>query len=206
MEKIYEFVASLNDFKPRIYRRFLISEKATIQELMDTLMAIFEMDGYHLYDITKRLKNVDELLYLDGYRFVIYPGRNSLSKLFDLSIDEKKALLANELERELEMEYSQTFLGDSTNNLSNLGLKIGESVTFNYDYGDDWQINVKLDKILDSDKKYKGYPYVKSGKGSGIIEDIGGTYGLFETVKNDLEDFMEFYKADANDFLESLFT
>lgn len=45
---------------------------------------------------------------------------------------------------------------------------------FTYDFGDDWEINVKLEKIIiDETLSKKDLPRVLKGKGYGIIEDCG---------------------------------
>ena len=50
---------------------------------------------------------------------------------------------------------------------------------FTYDFGDDWEINVKLEKIIiDETLSKKDLPRVLKGKGYGIIEDCGGIDGL----------------------------
>jgi hypothetical protein len=57
-----------------------------------------------------------------------------------------------------------------------------------YDFGDDWKVSVTLEKALegkdfpDSKLPDTELPRVLEGKGSGIIEDIGGIYGLYEFV------------------------
>jgi len=57
-------------------------------------------------------------------------------------------------------------------------------MTFRYDYGDNWQVTVVLDKII-VDKKLPGkeLPRVLEGEGFGIIEDCGGTSGLEDIAK-----------------------
>lgn len=52
-------------------------------------------------------------------------------------------------------------------------------IKFRYDFGDNWEINVKLEKIIiDKVLSKKGLPRVLKGKGYGIIEDCGGVDGL----------------------------
>lgn len=54
-------------------------------------------------------------------------------------------------------------------------------MTFTYDYGDNWKILIRLEKII-MDKALPGkeLPRVLGGAGYGIVEDCGGTTGLKE--------------------------
>lgn len=47
----YQFVVELNDFKPRMWRRFQISDTAGLQELCYAVMAMFHCMGGHLYQL-----------------------------------------------------------------------------------------------------------------------------------------------------------
>ena len=55
---------------------------------------------------------------------------------------------------------------------------------FTYDFGDNWEIDIKLEKIID-DKETHGreFPRVLAGEGYGIIEDCGGVWGLYEIAE-----------------------
>lgn len=54
---------------------------------------------------------------------------------------------------------------------------VEDALIFNYDFGDDWEFEVTLKKIIDSDGSEE-LPRVLSGKGYGIIDDCGGVWGL----------------------------
>jgi len=54
-----------------------------------------------------------------------------------------------------------------------------ESIAFLYDYGDEWEVTVKLEKILSFDPATAdSLPQTLDGAGFGIIEDCGGAFGL----------------------------
>ena len=66
-----------------------------------------------------------------------------------------------------------------TTKMTEIITPVTPKTTFWYDFGDDWLIDVKLEKIFE-DKELSGreLPRVIKGKGYGIIEDCGGTDGL----------------------------
>lgn len=53
----------------------------------------------------------------------------------------------------------------------------GEKLLLSYDYGDGWEFEVNIKKIDDTKEPSK-YPYIISGKGLGIIDDIGGVWKI----------------------------
>lgn len=55
---------------------------------------------------------------------------------------------------------------------------VGQEIIFNYDFGDNWEISVKLEEITEPEFHHQKYPIVIDGEGYGIIEDCGGVCGL----------------------------
>ena len=66
---------------------------------------------------------------------------------------------------------------------------VGDKLLLSYDYGDGWEFEVNIKKIYDTKEPPK-YPHVISGKGLGIIDDIGGVWSL-EDYYNTPEDEMD---------------
>ena len=60
---------------------------------------------------------------------------------------------------------------------------VGQMIIFNYDFGDSWEIAVKIEEISESELRPQKYPILLDGEGYGIIEDCGGVYGLAEIAK-----------------------
>lgn len=70
--------------------------------------------------------------------------------------------------------------------LSEFFKKEGDKMIYNYDFGDDWDHEVKLEKILDRESK-KNYPYLVTGKRIAPIEDCGGIWSwenICEAMRN----------------------
>ncbi len=55
---------------------------------------------------------------------------------------------------------------------------VGDTLIFNYDFGDDWEFEISLKKIIDKAADDMKLPVILSGKGYGIIDDCGGVWGL----------------------------
>ena len=56
-------------------------------------------------------------------------------------------------------------------------------LTFEYDYGDGWQIDIKLESCDKIEISANDLPRVLEGEGFGIVEDVGGVGGLEELAK-----------------------
>lgn len=79
--------------------------------------------------------------------------------------------------------------------LNFLDLSVGSKFKVVYDYGDNWQFNIRISKI-ENGYNEKEFIIVK-GTGYGIVEDCGGIYGLYNvfTGKSDY-----FEAQDINEF------
>lgn len=53
--------------------------------------------------------------------------------------------------------------------------EVGDKITYTYDFGDDWEHEIKLEAILEKEEG-TCYPKCIKGKGRGPLEDIGGIY------------------------------
>ena len=158
--KIYQFYAELNDFKPKIWRRFQVTNNVTIARLGYIVMTLFEMTASHLFAIKiRKIEGKPSRPII--YRYVI--------------MDETYEPLDAHHIKEADMRYAR--LCDELN-------EVGEQCEVNYDFGDNWIVNVTLEKIfVDKELPSCELPRVLEGKGFGIIEDCGGTSGLDELVK-----------------------
>lgn len=79
--------------------------------------------------------------------------------------------------------------------LNYLELEKNQRFKVYYDFGDGWIFNVRVSKIEEEygNKRY----YILSGKGYGIVEDSGGTFGLYDIFYNN---DTSFGKYDINEF------
>ena len=164
-QPIYQFYAELNDYQPKIWRRFQVPGNITIARLGYILMTLYEMQASHLFRITVPV--------LENARLgPSLPGAGTISQdgvwRFELDCEE---LFPEEGEK--------SFDASACKMRSVLHGYPGEKLTLEYDYGDGWEVEVALEMIL-TDKELPGreLPRVLAGEGYGIIEDCGGTGGL----------------------------
>lgn len=64
-------------------------------------------------------------------------------------------------------------------------MKEGSSIYYTYDFGDNWEHHIKVEKLVEYEYRY---PTVLKSKGPNMIEDCGGIWG-FEECKEDAEAF-----------------
>ena len=139
MRIAYQLYSELDDYKPKIWRRFIISAQGTLERLAFTLMALYKMDGSHLF-------------------YFCDPKTYEYFSLIGM-LEDAKAATAITLRKVQSRE--------------------GQEITFEYDFGDSWEITVRLEKIIENPNiPPKKLPLVLEGAGYGIIEDCGGVLGL----------------------------
>ena len=97
---------------------------------------------------------------------------------------------------------------DKKTKLSKFFKSEGDMITYVYDFGDDWEHTIKLEKILQHDSK-KHYPFLVTGKRATPPEDCGGIWGhericYFlgeEEDSPEKEEVLEYYEGyDPEDF------
>lgn len=175
----YQFYAELEDYKPKIWRRFLINGNMSMAQLGYVALIIFKANGSHLFNIEKPTNNGNK---------VYYEMPNSSDDLELNSIERYDAI------------------NERIHNVVSLDNK-DNILIVNYDFGDDWKIKLKLEEIYGEDNlKNNDIPCVISGKGYGIVEDCGGAPGLMQIAGTDnlkSVDLTIFDKNELNDMLLS---
>lgn len=131
-----------------------------------------------------------------------------------IDFDTAKKMIENDKSRLLDIEneadnnrpkYSYK---DAADLIESLDLEVDDKLYFTYDFGDNWEFQLKLEKILDpKDLNDPHIPRVVNGKCFGILEDIGGVYTMKEFIEADgsLEDFKYYYKSDHNPAFREMF-
>ena len=127
----------------------------------------------------KRKVSVNNNITINSFcRKVILSMNGDLSHSFDIKIG-----------REFLEEYYGEF------ELFYLALTEKEKLKIIYDFGDNWQFNLTLTKIVNSDDEIEFE--VISGKGYGIIDDCGGVFGLCNIFNGEDDSWGE---HDINEF------
>lgn len=183
-QPIYQFYAELCDYDPKIWRRFQVANNVTIARLGYILMTMFEMQASHLFcfdvpvdlnfrEYMKERCSEEEFNKLWGGE----SSDASLQKSWRFEIIDEEAMDFPAEENVRLFEAMQYKLKDAVSHP-------GERMNFNYDYGDDWNVFLKLeDIIVDKELPGKELPRVLEGGGYGIIEDCGGVWGLSELAE-----------------------
>jgi hypothetical protein len=179
---IYQFYAELEDYKPKIWRRFQVANNITMARLGYIIMTMFEMQASHLFCFDVPIaENLER----------------DLIKQHDIEFI--KRVMANIGYKENGNWHIELLNEDYEDYRSNNDIKVTDAadsilkyvvstpkdkMMFNYDYGDNWLISLVLEKvIIDEELPGKELPRVLEGTGYGIIEDCGGTSGLEALTK-----------------------
>ena len=153
-EKVYQLHISLKRSKPKIWRRFLVTEDTNLGKLHNIIQEVMGWDNYHLHEFT-----------IGG---ISYGEPNEDFDYTDIK-DESKVKLAD------------------------LDLTEKQKIGYVYDFGDDWEHELKVEKILPFDPAVK-YPKCLDGKLACPPEDCGGIWGY--------EEFVELSKKPEDDLDE----
>jgi len=163
-QPIYQFYAELEDYKPKIWRRFQVAGNITIARLGYIVMTMYEMNASHL-------------LAIEHERPYLAPSGKQSSRM---------ELIGRYDIPDIDGNLFDPDNGDATKiKLSSLkSLEPPSYLVVWYDFGDDWRVRITLERIFsDPDLPGKELPRVLEGKGYGIIEDCGGIWGLADLTE-----------------------
>ena len=175
--KAYQIKIELVDSDPLIWRRVIIPADVTFKRLHDTIQ--FSMDWWecHLYEFEfaqEKLRITNDEEAYEEYKFyqAKYKGK-ALTKRND-----SHGMIARVLETTI--RQPQTLKIDRY-------LEEYKVITYVYDFGDNWQHKIELEKVID-DYTF-GYPTILEGEGACPPEDVGGISGYEEFLRvwNDTE-------------------
>ena len=178
---IYQFYAELDDYKPKIWRRFQVIDDITVARLGYILQVMFEMTASHLMAIEvpkgENLRKIMSEKYPDlPSNATVFAGRNDLIWRYEV--------MSEDLEPFSDPHRDVSIADAVKTRLRHAVCEPGEKLNFNYDFGDDWWVSLTLEKVFE-DKELPGseLPRVLDGAGFGIVEDVGGTGGLEDFAK-----------------------
>lgn len=173
---VYRFYAELRDYEPKIWRRFEINGEKTMAELGYAVMIMFEMHASHLFCIRQNMKDtlmtrleddfpeerVDETMMKYKEEEMFKDIRYELP-IWDIYLfDNERLIEANDVK------------------LAQVTKEEGLKFCLEYDYGDSWEVDLKLEHCEKKEVSLSLLPRVIDGEGYGIVEDVGGVGGLEE--------------------------
>lgn len=202
---IYEFYAELEDYTPKIWRRFQVANNVTMARLGYILMTLFEMQASHLFRIE-------------------VPARENLRvSLYDrLGDEEYNQLFANDPFDEVEENQTFEIITEDTylyrdkddevydateHKLKHVISNTHSKLSLVYDFGDNWWVDITLERVFKDDNlSGRLLPRVLEGEGYGIVEDCGGVGGLSRLAKafkkkkgNEYEEYRQWLGMDDFD-------
>jgi len=169
--KAYQIKIELVDSKPLIWRRVIIPADVTFRRLHDTIQFSMEWLDSHLYEFEfpeEKLRITNDEEAYEEFKF--YQGKykgKALTKRTD-----PHGMIARILETAI--RQPQTVKIDRY-------LEKYKTITYVYDFGDNWQHKVELEKVID-DYEF-GYPIILEGEGACPPEDVGGLPGYEEFLR-----------------------
>lgn len=180
---------------------------------------ISEDDRDYIREQEEELKS--ERTYFQATHSQKFRGEDLISKILKAGIDEKvidfdtaKALINFEkskvenFKEEIEKSTPKYTYKDAADLIESLGIEVFDKLYFTYDFGDNREFQLRLEKILDPKEVNNPHiPRVVNGKCFGILEDIGGVYAMKEFIEADdsLEEFKYYYKSDHNPSFREMF-
>lgn len=139
----YQLKITIKDSHPPIWRRVIVPENITFNDLDDIIEALFGWEHDHMFSFyTKKF-----------YEYISGSPMHEPGEETDESIDE--------------------------------WIDEGETFLYIYDFGDNWEHTVKVEKIIEYDSRS---PRVLKYKGPNMIEDCGGIWG-FEECREEAAEF-----------------
>lgn len=176
---IYQFYAELDGYKPVLWRRFQVAGNITIARLAYIVMTLFEMKASHLFAV--------EVPWAENFRKDLRKENRSEEDFEKLSVGIPPVWRYEMLDHEQNDfdDLEDVKVLDATKHtLSRVIEHVGDELSLNYDFGDNWYVSLVVESITtDAALPGKELPRVFEGEGFGIIEDCGGVFGLEELRK-----------------------
>jgi hypothetical protein len=158
MKKIYQLRLDLRWMKPPIWRRLLVSEETTLQELHYIIQVSMNWENMHLFKF-----EVGEKIYPG----TPYPHEDD-QYLFDY--------------------YDEDELGSLEEKLKDLGLQENSKFEYTYDFGADWEHLFVVEKILPAQEGQNYPQCIKGKRNAPLEDDIDLEGEEFDTEHFDKEE------------------
>ncbi len=175
---IYQFNIELDDYKPKMWRRFSVISDVTMAELGYVIMSLFEMEGRHLFKF--------QVPMLENFKILVGSYINSPENQEAVNIIQQNGGVVN-----IEFLYDDYTPKAGVLTLNALEITLSkvlngpnEKLHFYYDFGDNWSFTLTLEEVyIDKTAPDNNLPNLLDGEGFGIIEDCGGVEGLTELAR-----------------------
>ena len=143
LEQVYQFKLSMKGITPQIWRRVQVPINYTFFDLHYAIQAVMDWDDYHLHEFE-----------------VLNPKTGVLQRVGPEG-DDFEIFDEGPPESEKKAKISDYFTLEN------------KAALYRYDFGDNWQVKIRLEKILPR-KEGVEYPACTAGKRAAVPEDSGG--------------------------------
>ena len=158
---VYKLYTELKGFEPKIHRTFLIKKNTSMLSLASCMISMFDGNASHIYDFDVPGENLNLQVYFDE----------------DMNAsDDEFAIKHKHIQPRKHVDVRNYKIKDCLK-------KVGDTITFAYDFGDGWTFPIRLEEIIDDEVYEEVSPLVLDGEGRGIIEDVGGIGAMSDCVK-----------------------
>lgn len=176
MFKAYQFHIKLLESPTPVWRRFIIPAETNFKRLHDAIQLVMWWEDSHLAKFEDDLRN-------PTFRFVLF-SEEVLEHKAQLAFYKSKSEL-NEHETSLFKIYKQVTVRDMKNVKLPSIIESNQTLYYTYDYGDDWQHELILEKVI-ADYPHP-HPLVTEWEGETPFENFGGMIGnlMLQDILND---------------------
>jgi hypothetical protein len=143
-------------------------------------MVTDELKGIQIYELKLEIREVKPLI----WRRLLVPGNITLAQLHEV-IQTAMGWTNSHLHQfvvenhsysdpELEIDESRS---EYRYSLAKLAPRVRDLVFYLYDFGDGWEHRIRVERIIEDDKRYPGKPICLAGARNCPPEDCGGPWG-----------------------------
>jgi len=163
--KAVQLKVTLDLEKYDVWRRIVVPADITFNRLHKVLQAAFGWQDYHLHEFYifgDEISGDDSAINHPGYH------KEGYKPIINLVCDEEAFEYDNDVPMKLET-----------------GIKLSDyipaKIKYNYDFGDNWQHYIEVERVIEDYDK--NYPVCLKGEGNTPPEDVGGEHGYEEFLK-----------------------
>lgn len=197
-KRVYQFRADLKGIKPAMWRRFQVSEKETMQELAERVMWIFDFLEDNWYSLTELSGDQFKREYKKKRKELQATGQDDDPKITPLDPRMKNISYVMEKQRAADLkDWTPNIVQPGQTRLKESQAQAGSTFLFEYDLRAEWEVKLKLEKIVEEDITSEKLPRVLKGKGPGVMGAID-IEDLKQMVADDLVDMDDFDLEDLN--------
>ncbi|MBI5390209.1 plasmid pRiA4b ORF-3 family protein [Candidatus Woesearchaeota archaeon] len=188
-KRVLQLKITLNDITPAIWRRFSVEDSITFKNLHKIIQGVMGWEDYHMYEFN--IGNEKIAPEEDGFNhaeamfrelhnspeFIEVLQQQDMSK-GHVSIDPKQM---NQLMQKIKQDKAKSSFTLKTR-ISKLITSEKQAFTYTYDFGDSWEHEVIVEKIIEPEEGKK-YPFCTDGERSCPPEDCGSMSGYYDLMR-----------------------